>query len=351
VNIRRKPDGRPFVDVFVDGRRRRVSLLLKGEHAHDVPDAELRRRAAHVAGTPAAPAAVSVELARLSDWYTGTHLPYTGAAPRTIAKAASVLRDFELYCRHRHITRTQQLTFAVIQSFLSWQDEHRPRPAAPKTTHGAVATLRAWLRACVAAGQLSADPVNRWIMPRVPEPEPRALTDDQLAALLDAVRVHDAELYPLVLWVAHTGLRLSDAVALRWQDVSADGFRLRQVKTTRPVEQPLTAPLRDALALAGTRDGVVFRRADGSVWPHRSVLRRLKHAAQAGGFGVAVSVKLLRTTFATRLARAGCHPRLAQRLLGHTRMETTMRYYVDLNTDDARDVLDRLAAPPGHPGA
>ena len=42
---RRKKDGRPYADVFIDGVRRRVTLLRIGEHAIDDATAEARYRA------------------------------------------------------------------------------------------------------------------------------------------------------------------------------------------------------------------------------------------------------------------------------------------------------------------
>ena len=53
---------------------------------------------------------------------------------------------------------------------------------------------------------------------------PLAWTADDLAAFLAGVRSH--RLWPLYWTAAHTGMRLSELVDLRWDDVSLDKARL-----------------------------------------------------------------------------------------------------------------------------
>ena len=50
----------------------------------------------------------------------------------------------------------------------------------------------------------------------------------------------------------------------------------------------------------------------------------------------------LRHTFITRLARAGVHPAVAQRLARHSKIELTMGYYTHLRVADDRAALERL---------
>ena len=60
----------------------------------------------------------------------------------------------------------------------------------------------------------------------------------------------------------------------------------------------------------------------------------------------------LRMTFVTSLVAAGVHPRVAQALARHAKIETTMRVYTDVHSLDLRGAVERLARPDmarGHP--
>jgi integrase len=50
----------------------------------------------------------------------------------------------------------------------------------------------------------------------------------------------------------------------------------------------------------------------------------------------------LRHTFATRLYRADVHPRTAQKLLGHSRIEMTMDLYTGAVTEALRSAVEAL---------
>jgi integrase len=56
----------------------------------------------------------------------------------------------------------------------------------------------------------------------------------------------------------------------------------------------------------------------------------------------------LRSTYATNLAALGVHPRVAQELLGHGRIDTTMRIYTSVVPSALRDAaagLDSVLSP------
>jgi integrase len=55
-----------------------------------------------------------------------------------------------------------------------------------------------------------------------------------------------------------------------------------------------------------------------------------------------VDFHCLRHTFGTRLARAGVHPRTAQRLMRHSSIELTMRFYTHLQMSDDVQAVAKL---------
>ncbi len=103
------------------------------------------------------------------------------------------------------------------------------------------ATLRALLNAAVDDGIIIANPADRLgrVLRLVANAQTRqeavkAMTHEQVAAFLAAARraptAHERRHYPLFLLLARTGMRLGEALALRWDDVQ---FVEREIRVAR----------------------------------------------------------------------------------------------------------------------
>lgn len=355
IAVARKSAADPtlYLDLRLpSGRRVRISTGTESvREANAVRDAwaeqHLPRLLEHDAittatqtGSPAPDPSIST----LTEWYVNTHLVYLGRKPKTITKVSQVLRELEMFCKARHIGRVSQLSMPTLQAYLQWADQFHPAGhRAAKTKSVNIAIVRSWVNACVDAGFLESSPVRKWIMPQVPRPTPTALTDAQRDALLDAVRLHSPDAYPIVLLIAWTGFRPSDAIDLRWADVRDDRIVRDQIKTGYQVDIPITPPIREALELSGNSgqlpEAHVFTRADGSPWPPRVLLSRVQTAAHEAPLPFHAHLKLLRTTYATWLARRGANPKLHQALLGHRDLQTTLRYYTQVDYNGAYEFM------------
>jgi site-specific recombinase XerC len=184
------------------------------------------------------------------------------------------------------------------------------------------------------------------------EPQgPRLLARLRVAA---AVRPH---VYTLA---ASTGLRRSELRALTVGDLDLERpeplIRTRAAvskarrMTWLPLREDAVAALRSLL-----RPGM---RATDSVWPPRTfptcrtVALDLRHAGIGPDEeGRVADFHSLRSSFASALAAAKVHPRVAQRLLRHSTMELTMRVYTDPALLDLAGALrSSLGAPLGAAG-
>jgi integrase len=148
-------------------------------------------------------------------------------------------------------------------------------------------------------------------------------------------------------------LRACDLVALRISDVEAGG-RIRecativQKKTGRPVQFEITeatrAALRDWLATLSHRPGGFlfpsrFRRS-----PHLST-RQYPRIVTAGwralGLMRPTTAPTLRRTKAAQIYRKTGNLRAVQLLLGHTKLESTVRY-LGVEVDDALSIAEQV---------
>lgn len=94
----------------------------------------------------------------------------------------------------------------------------------------------------------------------------RWLTPDEYARLRDAASPH---LRPLIVFLAGTGARLSEAITLEWRDVDLAHGRalLRDTKNGRDRLCDLPPAAVAAMSTIAERDGIVFRKRDGGAYP------------------------------------------------------------------------------------
>jgi integrase len=205
------------------------------------------------------------------------------------------------------------------------------------------------LRANPSAGVRIGSPV---INDHEDEEQVKALTPEQLADLVEEVPEGWRRL--LVTTLAQTGLRISEALGLRWADV--DGKRGRLVIRRRVRDGDVGAtksrlgrrevPIAPALAreLAAHRlsspwsaDGdYVFSAEAGGPIMARNLYRWFTPAAKRAGVGWA-AFHALRHTAASRWLLAGVSIAQVSRLLGHADPGFTLRVYISVLPDDLPD--------------
>ena len=159
-----------------------------------------------------------------------------------------------------------------------------------------------------------------------------------------ATKLRDLALFNVAI---DSKLRGCDVVKLRIADVMAGGaIRLRstvvQQKTGRPVPFELTDPTREALV-----DWLKIRRAVGCDWVFPSRLHAGEHLTtrqyarlvdewveMAGLDSTAFGTHSLRRTKVAMVYKRTGNLRACQLLLGHTKLESTVRY-LGIEADDA----------------
>lgn len=214
-----------------------------------------------------------------------------------------------------------------------------------------------------------ADMVDR---PKPPQKEQRALDVSEVQRFFEAARKD--RLYALYVLAATCGLRIGEALGLKWEDVNFDQRTLtvqRQLQWLKGQPQ-LVAPKSEKskrtivlpqVALGALREhrvrqaeerlragaawqdhGLIFTTSIGTPLSpanvrNRSFYRILKEAGLPR-----IRFHDLRHTTATLLLARGVHPRLVQELLGHSQISLTLDTYTHVMAPMLRQVADEMDA-------
>src|SRR6476646_675052 len=169
--------------------------------------------------------------------------------------------------------------------------------------------------------------------------------------LLVEGRIRDLALFNLAI---DSKLRGCDVVAIKVEDVAPNGYTMdratvRQKKTGRPVKFELTDQTRQAvddyLKATGKRPCEVLftgRRGIGQCMTTRQYARLVSGWLTSIGLDPRLfGTQSLRRTKATLIYRRTGNLRAVQLLLGHTKIESTVRY-LGIEVDDALAIAEQV---------
>ncbi|MEJ7585798.1 MAG: site-specific tyrosine recombinase [Acidimicrobiales bacterium] len=217
---------------------------------------------------------------------------------------------------------------------------------APSTVKRSMVAVRSLHRFCALEGTSAIDPAVAVAVPRVPRGVPKALREDEVARLIDAVTGDDAMARrdrAIVEVLYGTGLRISELVGLSLADVDlADGSlrafgkgaRERLVPLGRfavealagwrvPAGRPALSPPRGARR--GAAEALFLNRRGGRL-SRQGAWGIVRKYGDEVGLGPRLTPHVLRHSFATHMLDHGADIRAVQELLGHASISTTQVY-------------------------
>jgi integrase len=143
--------------------------------------------------------------------------------------------------------------------------------------------------------------------------------------------------HEIVLVALKTGLRLGELRGLKWEDIDWEKRELtvrRSVyldkhivppKSNRMRIVPLSDDVYSVLSQNRRKRGFIFSIKPNMHLKNTCCRKRLYKMCDAAGLR-RIGWHVLRHTFASQLVMAGAHLKAVQELLGHTDIQTTMRY-------------------------
>lgn len=188
----------------------------------------------------------------------------------------------------------------------------------------------------VREGWVTTSPVAKLLpheRPKTDQREMRCLSRDEIQSLFAAAS-SSTRWMTLFSLLVFSGLRISEALGLTWDEVGESSLTVRQSKTKAGEREVLLIPsvrrLLSALKLEQA-PGVkfVFATAQGAPCGRREALRALRAAEDRAGLPH-YTLHELRHTFASILIAQGELPTLVARQMGHADPAITMKVYAHL---------------------
>ena len=222
-----------------------------------------------------------------------------------------------------------------------WLQDLHDRGLASSSIGRKLAAVRGLHRFLVAEGESETDPTALVDGPRRALTLPKALTVDDVMALLDAPDLSTPlgrRDRALLEFAYATGARVAEIVGIDQDDLDLDdatavltgkGDKQRLVPIGSHAVDALQAWYADRITIrrSGRDSGAVFLNARGGRLTRQGVFGIVrKQAERAGLDAAAVSPHVLRHSTATHMVEGGADLRTVQELLGHATINTTQVY-------------------------
>lgn len=266
------------------------------------------------------------------------------------------------------LVQLRALTPSAIQTFYA---ALLARGLAPRSVWQVHMLLHRALKQAAFSGVISRNPVDGVARPRASHDEVRTLTHDELKQLFNATTQH--RLHALWVLLATTGIRLGEALGLKWADVDLDsnrisirhslqylrgtGFVLGEPKTPKSRRMVFLAPgtgmalkehrARQLAEREAARNlwqpvfDLVFTSVTGKPLQDGHVSWCFHHALEDAGLR-RMRIHDLRHTAASLLLEQGVHPKVVQELLGHSTITVTLDTYSHVVPGLHAEVAERM---------
>ena len=215
--------------------------------------------------------------------------------------------------------------------------------------------IKSYYRFLRLEGRVTDDPTALMVMPKTGLHLPEVLTVDEIDAMVAAIDMSapEGQRNRAIIEVLYgCGLRVSELVGLRLQDIFADdGLVSVTGKGNKQRLVPLSAVALDEVNryLRQTRLGqtaqrgcgdILFLNRRGGQLSRVMVFYIVRQLAELAGVRKTVSPHTLRHSFATHLLEGGANLRAIQQMLGHESIATT-EIYVHIDRTGLRDEILR----------
>lgn len=281
-------------------------------------------------------------------WYATYKEPYVGTKAQVMYK--NQLRLMSEYIGSR---RLKDITATDLQTIIN---KEYAKGRSKSHINKIYLTITQIFKRATIDRKISYDPSLALIKPKMEDGTVRALTDTERKAILEVAKTHKYGLW--IKFMLYLGLRPIETASVKYEDIDQEHMFLyipkgktSKAKRRIPIPEPLQADIKQ---LSG--NGYVFTTEQGNPLNEDKIRRRWNSFKRALDIHMGATVyrnkiiksvladdlKLycLRHTYGTDGQAAGVPIDVLADLMGHEKIETTRKYYIDDNEESklrARD--------------
>ena len=274
-----------------------------------------------------------------------------GLSPNTVAAYRRDLVIYAGWLAGHELTDLRAITSLHVSEFVRFLGLRAESPLTAASIARILSTVRGFHRFLLEEGVVETDVAHESKPPRLGTRLPKAISIEEVTALLDATDGDDVQALrdkALLELLYATGARVSEAVNLNVDDVleqdvvrlTGKGDKQRIVPVGSFARKAIDAYLvraRPLLSGRGKATPALFLGLRGQRVSRQNAWLIIRAAAERAGLDGHVSPHTLRHSFATHLLAGGADVRVVQELLGHSSVATTQIYTL-VTVDTLRDM-------------
>lgn len=178
--------------------------------------------------------------------------------------------------------------------------------------------------------------------PKIGRKDVAYLTEKEIGMFLGAIRddiskgptIRKVRFEALAILLLQTGARIGEALSIKTKDIDRQNMEVNIIgKGNKPrtlfLKEETIANIDKYLSLRTDKHKSLFVTLNGSSqWEQTDVGRSFRRYKNLSGIGKHFTIHTLRHTFASQLVTRGVPMNTVQYFLGHSNLETTMKYYI-----------------------
>ncbi len=258
---------------------------------------------------------------------------------------ANTLRNrqqlFDRFCSEAKVGKLR-ITDLTADHLEAWVAAH---PGwSPSSRRTAINSIMAAINYCVKRKKIRENPISGVVRPKW-ERRKAVIGKDDERAVYDASR---GAFRAILTALRETGARPGELCKARVEDYRDGMIVLTEHKEDRHVETRtihLTPSLREEVErlIGGRTTGPIWTNSRGKPWKPDTIYCRFKRARKDLGLGDGVFPYSLRHNFASdAINESDANPAVVAKLLGHSGMETLMRFYFREDPEAAQKALAEI---------
>lgn len=261
--------------------------------------------------------------------------------------STSSIRNIKISSKH-FLRYRGNITLSEVDTFLIDNFLVELSKKAPKGYRVYYRTLKAMFQKFVQWDFISKNPFRNIKLPKRQINEKKFFDYDEFISLISKEK--NKKLRLLFLFDFFTGLRLSEIVNLKWDDINFSrnyitvGNETFQTKSRRIRKVPLNSIAIQILEELKIYKGIskyVFSKSNSFPFSSDYISKRFKKLLRTNGFDEHYSFHSIRHSTASNLARLGISLPIIQQILGHSDIKTTM-IYTHTNFNDTLTAVQKL---------